>query len=198
MKRVLETLLALILALSAVPPIQAQDWLENLKAQPGYVDFGNLSETLGAEPKVQIALGGPMLNFLASASGEDDPEMAKMLQNLSGIRVNVFELNNGDAEAARARVHALAQQLVDNQWQPTVQVNDPKSPMNLFIKPAGDHIAGLAMMVVSGDSQAVFINVVGNVDPAALGRLAGELGISMDLGMLPSAATSANSGDEDG
>lgn len=172
-------LLACVL-LATAGTIAAQDWQETLRAQPGYVDFGDLSALLGEEPKVEVMLGGPLITFLAEASRGEDPEMADMLSGLTAIRVHVFELDNGDTKAARERVEELSRRLVQDNWQRTVKVNDKDSPVNMFVRTDGNNIAGLAVMVVSGDSEAVFINIVGNVDPVALGRLASKFGVSVD------------------
>lgn len=172
-------LIAILLLLTA-GPLAAQSWQETIKSHPGYVDFGNLTEVMGEEPKVEVMLGGPLITFLAEASRQEDPELADMLQGLSAIRVNVFKLDNGDTKAARQRVEEIAGRLSRQDWERTVKVNDEKSPVNMFIRTDGDNIAGLAVMVVSGDSEAVFINVVGDVNPAALGKLAGKFGVSVD------------------
>lgn len=183
MKHLTETIMATILAALFCGPVLAQDWMEGLPSKPGYVDFGNLTQLFGEEPKVEVMLGGPLVTFLAEASREEDPELAKMLDGLTAISVNVYELEEGDREAARERVSTLAQRLGDEQWQRTVKVNEGDSRVHMFMKTDGDQIAGLALMVLGGDTEAVFINVVGDVDPAALGKLAGKFGVSADLNL---------------
>lgn len=183
MKHLTETIMATILAALFCGPALAQDWMEGLPSKPGYVDFGNLTQLFGEEPKVEVMLGGPLVTFLAEASREEDPELAKMLDGLTAISVNVYELEEGDREAARERVSTLAQRLGDEQWQRTVKVNEGDSRVHMFMKTDGDQIAGLALMVLGGDTEAVFINVVGDVDPAALGKLAGKFGVSADLNL---------------
>lgn len=179
MMNTMRNTMAAVLLLLAAGPLAAQDWQEAIKDKPGYVDFGNLTELMGEEPKVEVMLGGPLITFLAEASREEDPQLADMLNGLAAIRVNVFELNDGDTKAARARVEEIAGKLTREKWERTVKVNDEDSPVNMFVRTDGSKIAGLAVMVVSGDSEAVFINVVGDVDPAALGKLAGKFGVSV-------------------
>lgn len=181
MKYLAEKIIAAILAALFCGPVFAQDWMDNLPAKAGYVDFGNLTELFGQEPKVEVMLGGPLVTFLAEASRQEDPELAKMLEGLTAISVNVYELGEGDRQAARERVETLAQRLRDQQWQRTVKVNEGDSRVQMFMRTDGNQIAGLALMVLGGDSEAVFINVVGDVDPAALGKLAGKFGVSADL-----------------
>ena len=44
--------------------------------------------------------------------------------------------------------------------------------MNIYMLPGkGDNIDGLVVMVVSDDDEAVFVNVVGTIDPAQIGRI---------------------------
>lgn len=181
MKHLTEKIIAAILAALCCGPVFAQDWMDNLPDKPGYVDFGNLTDLFGREPKVEVMLGGPLVTFLAEASRQEDPELAKMLDGLTAISVNVYELDQGDTEAARERVEQLAGRLRDQQWQRTVKVTDEDSRVHMFMKTDGNQIAGLTLMVLGSDSEAVFINVVGNVDPAALGKLAGKFGVSTNL-----------------
>lgn len=183
MKHLTEKIIAAILAAFCCGPVMAQDWMEGLPSKPGYVDFGNLTELFGQEPKVEVMLGGPLVTFLAEASRQEDPELAKMLDGLTAISVNVYELDQGDAQAARDRVEQLAGRLSDQKWQRTVKVSEEDSRVQMFMRTDGDQIAGLALMVLDGDSEAVFINVVGNVDPAALGKLAGKFGVSADINL---------------
>lgn len=181
MKRIATMVIAAFIAALGSGSLKAQDWMDTLPSKAGYVDFGNLTELFGQEPKVEVMLGGPLVTFLAEASRQEDPELAKMLDGLTAITVNVYELDEGDKTAARDRVEELATRLRDEQWQRTVRVNDEDSRMHMFMKTDGPQIAGLALMVLGGDSEAVFINVVGNVDPAALGKLAGKFGVSADI-----------------
>lgn len=183
MKHLTEKIIAAILAALFCGPVMAQDWMDGLPSKPGYVDFGNLTELFGQEPKVEVMLGGPLVTFLAEASRQEDPELAKMLDGLTAISVNVYDLDQGDAQAARDRVEQLAGRLSDQKWQRTVKVSEEDSRVHMFMRTDGDQIAGLALMVLDGDSEAVFINVVGNVDPAALGKLAGKFGVSADLNL---------------
>lgn len=181
MKRIKSTVIAAFLAVACTGPVLAQDWTESLPSKAGYVDFGNLTELFGHEPKVEVMLGGPLVTFLAEASRQEDPELAEMLDGLTAITVNVYDLDEGDTNAARDRVEELAARLGDQQWQRTVRVTEEDSRMHMFVKSDGPKIAGLALMVLSDDSEAVFINVVGDVDPAALGKLAGKFGVSADI-----------------
>lgn len=181
MKRITRVLIAAAAAVLATGPVMAQDWMDTLPSEAGYVDFGNLTELFGEEPKVEVMLGGPLVTFLAEASRQEDPELAKMLDGLKAISVNVYSLDKGDTKAADNRVEELANRLRDDRWQRTVRVNDENSRVHMFMKTDGGQIAGLALMALDGDTEAVFINVVGNVDPAALGKLAGKFGVSADI-----------------
>ena len=77
-----------MLALTALlsMPVVAQE--SAMTSMPGYVDFGALDSVYG-EPRVRINISGTLLKFLAAVSKED-PEAAALMQNLEGIRVNVY------------------------------------------------------------------------------------------------------------
>jgi hypothetical protein len=77
-------------------------------------------------------------------------------------------------------IEDASRKLEGDGWQRTVYVRDGTDRVRIYMKPgdpqaAKPEIAGFVVMVVD-DSDAVFINVAGPVDPEQLGRLAGGFG----------------------
>lgn len=179
--RVIAAFVAVAGAVMALPAIGAE-WEEQIKTEPGYVDFGNLQGLTDTEPKVAVSLGGPLLTFLREATREEEPELAGMLDGLKGVRVSVYPLNGDDTEAIKERVKSLADELAGAAWERTVKVEDDSDLVHMYLKMQQDSIAGLTLMVVEPGSEAVFINVIGSIDPAALGRLVSKFGVSVDFG----------------
>ena len=69
MKRLLIAVLTAFMSL----PVMAQE--DALKDLPGYIDFGELTSVYG-EPKVNITIGGTLLNFVGAMAAKEDPEAA--------------------------------------------------------------------------------------------------------------------------
>lgn len=163
--------LAAMLAL----PVMAQE--DALKAFPGYVDFGELGSIFG-EPTVQIAVGASLLNLVSSLSSEEDPDAAALLKRLNGVRVNVYE-TSGIAAGAVDYVKNISSQLGDRGWESVVTVNSDDEQVRIFMKINGDMVEGITVMAVE-DTEAVFVNVIGNINPEELGKVMDKFDI--DLG----------------
>lgn len=153
---------------------------EALKGQPGYVDFGDLSALDGGEPTVEISLGGALLGFLSAATRAEDQELADTLGKLRSIRVNVFEVAPENLEQARARADAVSRELEARHWEPAVVVKAKDKAIRMYLKMVQDRVAGMAIMIIGPDSEAVFMNIVGEIDPAQLGRVASKFGVSIE------------------
>ncbi len=167
---------ALLLGLMLAGGAQAQ----RLEAMPGYVDFGRLSDLSDTPPKVEVTLSGVLLQFFAVALEEEDADLAQTLGKLASIRVSVFDLEEHSAKQARQEADRIASKLTADAWERTVLVRDEESTVHMFIKTANDAIAGMTVMVVEPSSEAVFINIVGEIDPAQLGRVASKFGVSLN------------------
>jgi hypothetical protein len=170
-------LLGTALLLGASMSIQASD---SLSAQPGYVDFGDLSAISANEPAVEISLGGALLRFLAAAIANEDQELADTLGKLRSIRISVFELQPEDLTDATARAIAISKQLEADGWEGAVVVNSKDSLIRMYMKTHKDRVAGMTVMVIEPESDAVFINIVGEIDPAQLGRITNNFGVSLE------------------
>lgn len=162
MKRFFVTLMCACLAL---PTMAQEDALQGL---PGYVDFGELASIYG-EPKVNISIGGALLNFVGILAKKEDPEAAALFSKLQGVRVNVYG-TGGDAGAAMDQVAQVKSRLAGSNWQPVVQVNEEGEQVQIFMNFEGDVMSGLTLMAVD-DEEAVFINVIGQLDPNELAQL---------------------------
>ncbi len=171
MKRLLIAALAACLAL---PAIAQEDALKDL---PGYIDFGELSSAYG-EPKVNITIGGTVLNFVGAMAAQDDPEAAAVFSKLKGVRVSTYD-TAGDSGAAMSQLKAVKDTLTAGEWAPVVQVNEGDEQVQIFLKLAGENIDGLVLMAVDPE-EAVFINIIGSLDPAQLSQVMKNFDVELD------------------
>jgi hypothetical protein len=172
MKRCLLFLLAFCLGV----PVAAQD--SALEAMPGYVDFVTLSDVYG-EPRVMINISGFLLQFIAAAS-EDDPEAAELMRNLKGVRVNVYD-TGGSMAPALEQIDSVRKLLQKEGWQPVVQVKETTEHVQIFMKANDEGMQGLTVMTVDAE-EAVFINILGAIDPSQLGEVMDNLNVHVDVG----------------
>lgn len=171
MKRFLITATCVLLAL----PVFAQE--DALKALPGYVSFGELNSIYG-EPKVNISIGGALLGFVGAMAKNEDPEAAAIFNKLKGVRVSVYS-TEGKSEAALGQVDQVRKSLTSTNWEPIVQVSDDGERVQIFMKMSGALMDGLVLMAVD-DEEAVFINVIGQLDPEELSQVMNKFDVKID------------------
>jgi hypothetical protein len=158
--------LAGVLGAALALPALAQE--DALKAFPGYVDFGELNSIFG-EPTVQISIGESLLGLVGALSAQEDPEAAELFRKLNGVRVNVFE-TAGMAAGAVDLVKDISAKLSTQGWESVVTVNSADEQVRVFMKINGETVDGITVMAVE-DTEAVFVNVIGNINPAELERV---------------------------
>ncbi len=147
-------------------PVLAQE--DALKAFPGYVDFGELNTMFG-DPTVQISVGQSLLGLVASLSAEEDPEAAALFSRLYGVRVNVFE-TDAMVDGAIERVKDVSSQLSKRGWESVVTVNSDDEQVRVFMMINDNQVEGITVMALEED-EAVFVNVIGNINPEELSRV---------------------------
>ena len=179
MKRLLmnKFIIGLICALFTLPVLAQED---ELKSLAGYVDFGDLSATYG-EPKITINLGGTMLNFVGMMSSSESPETSDLISKLKGIRVQIYSLDEG-TDAAKDQFSKTKSSLRSSGWEPIVQVNEDDEQVLVYMKMIEGHMEGMTVMVVD-DEEAVFVNVIGQLNPAELAKVMDRFDVNVDLEM---------------
>jgi hypothetical protein len=155
-------------------PVIAQT--DELRDEPGYVDFGEMSAAYG-EPKIEINIGSALLGFVGALADDDDPEVAAIFDKLKAVRVNVYKVD--DATAAIDHISDVASELKSRSWIPIVTVRDEGEHVRIFVKMTGDKIDGLTVMAAEDDDEAVFINVIGEIDPDDLSKVTDTLDIDL-------------------
>lgn len=164
-----------VLAMALSWPAFGQE--SELQAMPGYIDFGALESVYG-EPRVMINIGGALLKFMAAAS-RDDPEAAALMRDLKGVRVSVYP-TDGKMGPALEQVVKVRKLLSGANWQPVVQVQETGEQVQIFMKSEGDVMQGLTVMAVDAE-EAVFINILGSIDPEQMSKVMDKLSVDVDL-----------------
>jgi hypothetical protein len=164
-------------AMLALPAIAQEDELKDL---PGYVNFGDLSATYG-EPKMTINLGGTMLNFVGMMSSSESPETSELISKLKGIRVQIYSMDE-NADAAKSQFSQVKGELKTSGWEPIVQINEDNEQVLVYMKNVKGNMEGMTVMVVD-DEEAVFVNIIGQLNPAELGKVMESFDVDVDLGM---------------
>lgn len=149
----------------------------------GQIDFADLSSHYG-EPKVEINLSSSLMKMIGSFADAEDPEVGNILANLESIKVRVYNLN-GKLEKANSTVDRVSGQLRSDNWETLVTVNDNEEnqKVRIFSKSTENVIDGVVVMVVSPEKEggeAVFINIVGEIDPEQISKVTETLDIDIN------------------
>ncbi|RBP51262.1 DUF4252 domain-containing protein [Arenicella xantha] len=150
----------------------------------GQIDFADLSSFYG-EPKVEINLSASLMKIIGSfADEEEDPEVANILANLESIKVRVYNLN-GELEKANSTIDRVSGELKTDNWETLVTVNnnEENQKVRIFSKSTLNVIDGVVVMVVSPEKdggEAVFINIVGEIDPDNIAKVTEKLDIEIN------------------
>jgi hypothetical protein len=145
---------------------------------PGFVNFESLSDFYG-EPRVMINISGFLLKFMAAAS-KNDPEAAEVMRNLKGVRVNVYN-TEGIMTPALEQIARVKAVLDKSGWQPVVQVKESREEVQIFMKANDVGMQGLTVMKVDGQ-EAVFVNIVGEIDPSQLSGVMNHIQVDVGSG----------------
>lgn len=149
----------------------------------GQFDFAELSAQYG-EPKVEVNLNENLMQIIGRFADEEDPEVAEILSKLESIKVRVYDLND-ELEVANATIDRVSDALKLANWETLVTVNDNEEnqKVRIFSKSTLDVIDGVVVMVVSPEKdggEAVFINIVGEIDPAKIAKVTNKMNIEIN------------------
>jgi hypothetical protein len=145
---------------------------------PGYVDFSAIGIPQEAQTSIEVYLRAPLLKLVAAATRNDDPEAAALIDKIQLIRVQGFSVAAGERPALEARIAALAGQLEEKKWEKVARIRDKEDLVHVFLKVDGEAVSGLCLMGFEEDGEAVFVNIVGDLDPAQIGRIGRTFDIS--------------------
>ncbi len=152
---------------------------EDFTKHPGYVDFDMLKIFSEDEAKVEINLKQPMLKLVSEFTKKEDPELFSMLEKLFLVRVYVFDADEAMAKKFNTESSKTIKMLDNEGWERVVRVREDDEHVYVYLKPSSDFdlIRGIVVIAVEENHEAVFVNIVGDIDPEQIGRLGKYLNI---------------------
>ena len=172
MKLSLLATVAVMLAGALAGPAAALTDAE-IRKLPGYVDFDAMKLFEGQEARIEVYLKDPMLELVARFIKSEDPELFEVLAKLKLVRVQVFDVDHVQAQKVSEVTSATARQLDEKGWERIVRVREDDEHVDVYLKPSKDYewLDGLVVMVVDGGEEAIFVNIVGQIDPDDIAKL---------------------------
>jgi hypothetical protein len=83
------------------------------------------------------------------------------------------------ADGAVDLVKDVSSRLGDHGWESVVTVNSNDEQVRVFMMINDDQVEGITVMAVE-DTEAVFVNVIGSINPEELGRVMENFDIELD------------------
>lgn len=164
-----------------------------LTAPRGNEGFANL-DSLGlsdTDRVLSLSLGPAVLNF-AAAHVDDDPETRDLLRSIDGVRIRVYEVT-GDPLRVADRMTRMSERLQADGWEPVMLVRQPNQQAHMLLRIVDGQIAGMTVLVLDDDTEAVVINLMGDIRPDRFG----DVMVAMDVdgpGIEPAPAVTGPGG----
>lgn len=171
-KYFLTLLLMVVAAAGGARSVEAQ----NSNARPdGYVNLrslGDLDRFFPRDAVMEVNVEGILMRMVEEASRQEDPELADLLAQLDGVYVLGYGLAGYDIDDFDELATGMGDELIDEGWTVIVRYRELTENTHMFAKLAGDGVAGMVVMSVEdGSDQAIFVNIVGDIDPGQIGKI---------------------------
>jgi len=135
------------------------------KLPAGAVDFGTFTPS-GEGEFVEVQVRSNLISMVARLAEKQEPQVAEMLRNVQLVRVNVIGLDDKNRSEVIQRVKEVRAKLDKEGWERIVTAQKKDEDVGVFLKTRG--------------SEAVLVNVIGNIKPEQVA----ELGERFDIDPL--------------
>jgi hypothetical protein len=132
------------------------------RGSEGFADLDSLGFA-DTDRVVALSIGPKVLNFAAQHSG-DDPETQALLRGLDGVRIRVYEID-GNAARVATRMQSMSEKLAAGGWEQVMLVRSAGEQAHMLVKFADERICGMTVLVSDGHSEAVVVNLMGEIQP---------------------------------
>ena len=150
----------------------------DVSKEPGYVDFGDLTVFQNSSKVTEVLLDEDLLSVLSTISNEDDPNIMGILDGLKLVKANVFEINDENSSELKERINEIDAKLSKHGWKRIVKTRSEDEIANIYIKQNDKKkIVGLVVTNFDKSDEAAFVNIVGTIDLATIGKLGKKFNI---------------------
>ncbi|MCG6914610.1 DUF4252 domain-containing protein [bacterium BMS3Abin03] len=168
----MKTIKYLITALVLTLVMQLHSQSDDVTKEPGYVDFGDFTSLEKSAGVTEVELGQDVLSALASISSDEDPNIMAILNGLKLVRANVYEIDDKNRDQLMQKVNEVDSKLSNTSWKRIVRTRSEDETANVYIKMnSNKKIIGLVVTSFENSGEAAFVNIVGQIDLATIGKL---------------------------
>lgn len=170
-----KTLLALALIFLATLTFGQKNDYSKYK---GYVDFGNLEKFETSEEVVEVIIEEHLLRMVSKMAGKNEPELSGVLDGIKLIKVHTFGVSDENYDELKNIVKSVDKKLLQDGWDRIVKTRSKNEVVSVFILTTNEeNIDGLVVTTVEKGGEAVFVNIVGDIDLETIGELSDKFDI---------------------
>jgi hypothetical protein len=150
----------------------------NLHAESpaGQVDFGKFYPPGAGGEFVEVNITSSLISLAMKLVEKEEPDVARLLGGLQLVRVNVIGLDEANRTDMEKRVEKIRKELDSKGWERIVTAQKEGQDVGVYLKSKDkDTVQGVVVMVIDGNHQAVFVNVVGDIKPEQIALLGEKL-----------------------
>ncbi len=146
---------------------------------PGFFDIKDLTSFAKGDKGTEIVVEAGMFKMLAKMAGEKNEDIAKQLGDLKLVRLNSFEIDESNIKSVEDKIASIDKELTGKNWDRLVRMKGGDEYYNIYVKTAGtEKFQGIVITSInSKTNMAAFINVVGDINPELIGKLAKDFNI---------------------
>lgn len=144
----------------------------------GFVDFGNLEKFETSEEVVEVVIEEHLLRMVSKMAGKNEPELSSVLDGIKLIKVHTFGISEENYAELADIVKKVDKKLMNDGWDRIVKTRSKDEVVSVFILTSNEeNIDGLVVTTVEKGSEAVFVNIVGDIDLETIGELSDKFDI---------------------
>jgi hypothetical protein len=144
----------------------------------GYVEFGDLTPYEDGGEITEVLIEEHLLKMVAKVTSKEEPDLSDVISGIKLIKVHTFEVTEDNYESLRTKITSINESIVDDKWDRIVRTRSSREMINVFIRTSGEElIEGLVVTQVEKDREAVFVNIVGDINLETISRLGDKFGI---------------------
>ena len=140
---------------------------------PGWIDLGKLPMSSSGKEYVEVNIKGNLISMACKLVEKEEPQVASLLRGLKNIRVNYVGLDASNREIVTSKIVGLREELEKKEWERIVRVQQKSEDISVYMKIRGeDAVEGLVVTVLNQNSEAILVNIVGDIRPEQLSTIA--------------------------
>jgi len=157
------------LALATGSPVWAEEFA-------GQVDFGTFTPSKDGGEFVEVNVPGTLIMLASKLVEKQEPDMAKLLNGLKAVHVNVIGLGDDNRAEIQKRAQKIRKDLAGKGWERIVAAQQNNQDVGIYLKVSDKgEVQGLVAVVLDGEQHAVFVNIVGEIKPEQVAMIGEKL-----------------------